>query len=193
MRDVFSPAFVYLKPLLFKWAVFCVMLTFLSTGFLVEAMAKNGSSSKIDREANRSKSQESRSALSFSLSEEKTKKQKPQKPKPKKKRQPSRRSDRVIPGNGYDWGNCTWYAKNRRPDLPNDLGNADAWVYSAQSRGIPTGSTPKIGAIGQSGMHVVYIEKVNSDGTVSFSEMNFAGLGVVSHRTLPASSFTYIY
>jgi LysM repeat protein len=90
-------------------------------------------------------------------------------------------------GNTYTPGYCTWYAKNKRPDLPNNLGNADTWVARAAAQGIPTGSAPRVGAIGQQGMHVVYVERVNGDGTVTISEMNFEGLYVISTRTV------YIY
>lgn len=96
-------------------------------------------------------------------------------------------------GNTYAPGYCTWYAKSRRPDLPNRLGNAISWVSSAAAQGFATGSTPQAGAIGQQGNHVVYIESVNADGTVTVSEMNYAGLGVVSSRTVSASAFRYIY
>ncbi len=96
-------------------------------------------------------------------------------------------------GNTYSPGYCTWYAKSRRPDLPNNLGNANTWVARAAAQGIPTGSAPSAGAIGQQGMHVVYVESVNGDGTITISEMNHAGWNVVSSRTVPASTFTYIY
>lgn len=96
-------------------------------------------------------------------------------------------------GNTYYYGYCTWYAKNMRPDLPNNLGNANTWVARAAAQGIPTGSTPRVGAIGQQGMHVVYIEKVHSNGTVTISEMNYEGFAVISKRTVPASTFSYIY
>lgn len=94
--------------------------------------------------------------------------------------------------NTYSYGYCTWYAKNMRPDLPNNLGNADTWAGRAAAQGIATGSTPRVGAIGQQGMHVVYITAVNGD-TVTVSEMNYVGWNVVSTRTAPASSFQYIY
>lgn len=191
MKEVFGPTLVYLKPLLVKWAVIAVMFTFFSTGFLVEAMPNMLDQSKADRRAAKSNSSKSKSALTFDLSEEGSREPRPE--PQKKNKPPARKAHSSFPGNGYDWGNCTWYVKNKRPDLPNNLGNAGSWAYSAQSHGIPTGSTPKIGAVGESGGHVVYIEKVNPDGTVGFSEMNFAGLGVVTHRTLPASSFHYIY
>jgi surface antigen len=96
-------------------------------------------------------------------------------------------------GNTYTPGYCTWYAKNRRPDLPNRLGNASAWVSSAAAQGFATGSTPQAGAIGQQGNHVVYVEAVNGDGTVTVSEMNYSGLYVISSRTVAASNFMYIY
>jgi surface antigen len=96
-------------------------------------------------------------------------------------------------GNTYSPGYCTWYAKNRRPDLPNSLGNADTWVYRAQAMGIATGSAPRTGAIGQQGMHVVFVESVNGDGTVTISEMNYQGLYITSSRTVPAGNFMYIY
>lgn len=96
-------------------------------------------------------------------------------------------------GNSYYAGYCTWYAKSRRPDMPNNLGNADTWAVRAAAQGFATGSTPRAGAIGQQGMHVVYVERVNRNGTVTVSEMNYQGFGVVSSRTVPASTFRYIY
>lgn len=99
----------------------------------------------------------------------------------------------VSRGNGYYAGYCTWYAKSRRPDIPNNLGNADTWVSRASAQGFATGYVPRAGAIGQQGMHVVYVERVNSDGTVTISEMNYQGFGIVSSRTVPATTFMYIY
>ena len=98
-----------------------------------------------------------------------------------------------VAGNTYTPGYCTWYAKNMRPDMPNNLGNANTWVYRAAAQGMATGSAPRAGAIGQQGMHVVYVQSVNGDGTVTVSEMNYKGLYVVSTRTVPASTFMYIY
>lgn len=95
-------------------------------------------------------------------------------------------------GNTYSYGYCTWYVKNMRPDLPNNLGNADTWVSRAAAQGLPTSSTPRVGAVGQQGMHVVYVQSVNGDGTVTISEMNFVGWNQVSTRTVPASHFMYI-
>jgi len=96
-------------------------------------------------------------------------------------------------GNTYSRGYCTWYAKNRRPDLPNNLGNAITWTSRAAAQGLATGTTPRVGAIGQSGNHVVFVESVNGDGTITVSEMNWKGLGIISSRTASASGFSYIY
>lgn len=96
-------------------------------------------------------------------------------------------------GNRYVSGYCTWYVKNRRPDLPNNLGNAATWVSRAAAQGIATGSTPRVGAVGQRANHVVYVESVNPDGTVTISEMNYRALYAKTTRTVPANYFTYIY
>ncbi len=97
-------------------------------------------------------------------------------------------------GNTYYKGYCTWYAKSMRPDLPNNLGNASTWVLRAAAQGIPTGSTPRVGAIGQQSGHVVYVQRVNGDGTIFISEMNYNGaFNRVTTRTAAASNFRYIY
>lgn len=97
-------------------------------------------------------------------------------------------------GNTYYRGYCTWYAKERRPDLPNMLGNGGQWVANAAARGYATGSEPRAGAIAEMPGHVAYVERVNGDGTIVISEMNgYAGFGVVGSRTAPANQFRYIY
>jgi surface antigen len=97
-------------------------------------------------------------------------------------------------GNTYYYGYCTWYAKNRRPDLPNMLGNGGQWVANAAARGYATGTAPRAGAVAETVGHVAYVESVNSDGTIVISEMNGpAGFGVVGTRTVPASQYRYIY
>lgn len=96
--------------------------------------------------------------------------------------------------NTYVKGQCTWYVKNKRPDLPNRLGNGGQWVKNAAARGFATGKTPKVGAVAEQPGHVAYVEAINSNGTVKISEMNYnGGVGVVHERTVAASKFTYIY
>jgi len=99
-------------------------------------------------------------------------------------------------GNGYSPGYCTWYVASRR-SVPSNWGNANAWYYNAQMDGFSVGSTPLPGAIAWTGAgyagHVAYVESV-SGGMVTISEMNgVAGWDRVGYRTVPASSFLYIY
>jgi surface antigen len=96
--------------------------------------------------------------------------------------------------NTYTRGQCTWYVASRRP-VPSNWGNAISWYYNAQRAGFATGSAPRAGAIGwERSNHVVYVESVNSNGTVNISEMNWGGRpGVLHTRTEPASRFLYIY
>lgn len=101
-------------------------------------------------------------------------------------------------GNGYDYGWCTWHAANRRIQigrpLPTNLGNAISWYYLAQRSGLPVGNTPQAGAviwhanIGGLG-HVGFVEKVNEDGSILVSDMNYPSWGRVTYRTVPPSQF----
>ena len=100
--------------------------------------------------------------------------------------------------NTYDYGYCTWYVKNRRgASLPNGLGNANTWYSRAAASGMAVGSTPRVGAVGTTTRgalgHVVYVESVNSDGTIQISEMNAPVWGKTTYRTASASEFVYIY
>lgn len=96
-------------------------------------------------------------------------------------------------GNTYVRGQCTWYAKSRRPDLPNNLGNARTWVSRAAAQGIATGSVPRVGAIAARGNHVAYVESVNGDGTITVTDMNWSGPYEITRRTVAASTMRYIY
>jgi surface antigen len=98
--------------------------------------------------------------------------------------------------NGYDAGQCTWHVKNLRPDLPNNLGNADQWYYNAQSQGLPTGTEPRVGAaaVRNYGMHVAFVEAVNGDGTITISEMNYQWVPFETREAVvSASDYSYIY
>lgn len=96
-------------------------------------------------------------------------------------------------GNMYAACNCTFYAKERRPDLPNNLGNANTWATRAAAQGYATGSVPKAGAIAQRNMHVVYVESVNADGTFNLSEWNYRNLCELTTRTVSPAGWTFIY
>lgn len=99
-------------------------------------------------------------------------------------------------GNGYAYGFCTYYVAGRR-SIPGNWQDARNWYYNAQASGFSVGSTPVPGAIAWTGAgyygHVAYVEGV-SGGMVTISEMNFnGGWNRVSSRTVPASTFRYIY
>lgn len=102
----------------------------------------------------------------------------------------------AFSGNAYAFGYCTWYVANRR-SVPSYWGDARDWYYNAQASGFSVGSVPVAGAIAWTGAgaagHVAYVESV-SGSSVTISEMNAtAGWDRVDTRTVPASSFRYIY
>lgn len=101
-------------------------------------------------------------------------------------------------GNTYVWGNCTYYAKSMRPDASNSWGNANTWYSRAQAQGWNVGLKAKKGAIATTTEgywgHVAYVQKVTLDGQwVTITEMNYAGLNVVSSRVAHYTEFRYIY
>jgi surface antigen len=97
-------------------------------------------------------------------------------------------------GNAYAYGQCTYYAKLMRPDMPNNLGNANTWFYNAAAQGFAVGYTPRVGAVAAAigYMHVAIVTAIHGDGTITVSEENYQGWGVVSSRIAPASEFRYI-
>lgn len=111
------------------------------------------------------------------------------------------------PGNPGVRGYCTWYAWYWRATSPLSLGalgpegrNANTWNYNYAYRGV--GSTPVVGAVFQTPYggggygHVGVVIGINEDGSIVVQEMNYAGWGVVTQATIPASyvgNFNYIY
>ena len=81
-------------------------------------------------------------------------------------------------------------------------GNANQWPSTAARHGISSGSTPKAGAaavmnIGYYG-HVMYVESVNGDGTITISDYNRGWDGLyrgpdARGSRISASGLTYIY
>lgn len=100
--------------------------------------------------------------------------------------------------NGYDYGYCTWYVASQIA-VPSNWGNANTWAYYAAMSGWTVSPVPQPGAIAQTAAgyagHVAIVTSVNSNGTVTISEMNAtAGWGRVDTRTVTTSSFEhYIY
>lgn len=115
----------------------------------------------------------------------------------------------VSAGNRYAWGNCTWYAYERRAQLGKPIGsfwgNAATWAYAAQSAGFSVNGTPSPGAIMQNGGgygHVAVVESVNPGKSITISEMNgyrfgggFArvGRGDISWSEATSGYYRYIH
>jgi surface antigen/cell division protein FtsB len=76
-------------------------------------------------------------------------------------------------------------------------GNANQWPSTAARHGIPSGSTPKVGsaAVMMAGYygHVMYVEAVHGDGTITVSDYNFAWDGLYRKYDRSASGLTYVY
>lgn len=88
--------------------------------------------------------------------------------------------------NGYPYGWCTYYVAVRR-SVPVSWGNAGQWLNSAKRAGYATGSAPAVGSIMVTREswwgHVAFVESV-SGNSFTVAEMNYAGWGVVSRRTM---------
>ncbi len=121
-----------------------------------------------------------------------------------------------APINTYvdDWGmysrQCVsytaWkvYQKNGYMPYWGGRGNAYEWPGNADAAGIPRGSKPKAGSVGvlYGGPwgHVVWVDSVNSDGTINISQYNEVNAmapyeGMYSERkNVPPNTYaTYIY
>ena len=97
-------------------------------------------------------------------------------------------------GNRYAYGWCTWYAWNRRPDLPSNMGNARNWGNAARRAGFPVSGSPRAGDIFQNSVgyygHVGYVESVSGD-SIHICDMNgVAGWGRVGCKTLSKSQWS---
>ena len=111
-------------------------------------------------------------------------------------------------GNTYPYGQCTWWAYERRHQLGlpvgSNFGDARNWAAAAQALGYSVDNTPRVGDVvvfapGQAGAssvygHVAVVEAVVDDKIV-VSEGNSGGaLGQATSRTLAnAQNFTYIH
>ena len=109
---------------------------------------------------------------------------------------------------GYPEGQCTWWARLKRPDIPvfpGRSGDADRWAESARRADPPLqiGTRAKAGAIvvfqpGQEGAgehgHVAYVESVHG-GEMTISEANYLNTKPGHKRTLRwrGRHFQFIY
>lgn len=110
----------------------------------------------------------------------------------------------AMVGNRYSYGYCTWYAYNRRAQLGRPIGslwgNATTWAANARAAGFSVNNVPEVGAVFQTSGgwggygHVGVVESINPDGSITISEMNYAGWNVVNTRTIPnPGAYNYIH
>ena len=115
----------------------------------------------------------------------------------------------VSAGNKYAWGNCTWYAYERRMQLGRPIGsywgNASTWAYNASAAGLPVNGTPAAGAVMANGGgygHVAIVESVNPGVSITISEMNGyrfgggfnrVGRGTISWSEATSGYYRYIH
>lgn len=103
--------------------------------------------------------------------------------------------------NGYVYGYCTWHVANRRAaagrPLPSNLGHARTWAPNAQRYGMTVTEEPAQGAvlwhkdtsIAWGLGHVGYVERVNENGSIVVSDMNYPRWNAISQRTIEPSQF----
>lgn len=94
--------------------------------------------------------------------------------------------------NGYYLGQCTGFVASKRY-VPPGWGNASDWRDSAIAAGWVVSDIPVAGAIGWTPGHVVYIEAVNEDGSVTISEQNYDWNSGIRTISMPVSKYVYIY
>lgn len=96
------------------------------------------------------------------------------------------------------------YQKNGHMPYWGGVGNANQWPGNARAAGIPVSSVPRAGSVGviMAGTygHTVWVESVNSNGTINISQYNYfnaggSGWGHYSemYNVSPAAYDYYIY
>jgi len=76
-------------------------------------------------------------------------------------------------------------------------GNANQWDDNARAAGIPVDSNPQAGDVAISNYgyygHAMYVESVNSNGTINISQYNAAGNGRYSTNTVSVGGLSFIH
>lgn len=91
-------------------------------------------------------------------------------------------------GHRFPSGQCTFWAASKRKIVFR--GHAKDWLVNGRKAGYKTGHAPVVGSTVVTAEHPVYghvahVESVDvASRTFVISEMNYAGLGVVTRRTL---------
>jgi surface antigen len=106
-----------------------------------------------------------------------------------------------------DWGmsnrECVSYAafrvaaSGRHMPYWGGVGNANEWDDNARAAGIPVDGSPRAGdiAISNAGAygHAMYVESVNSNGTINISQYNVNLNGTYSTNTISVGSLVFIH
>ncbi|WP_444544741.1 CHAP domain-containing protein [Staphylococcus marylandisciuri] len=106
--------------------------------------------------------------------------------------------------NLYTSGQCTWYVFDKRAKdgktISTFWGDARNWAGQALASGFKVDHKPTAGSILQTVNgpygHVAYVERVNLDGSIFISEMNWIAPYITSTRTISSSevsSYNYIH
>ncbi len=106
--------------------------------------------------------------------------------------------------NLYTSGQCTWYVFDKRAKdgetISTFWGDARNWAGQAAASGFKVDHKPEVGAILQTVKgpygHVAYVERVNLDGSIFISEMNWVAPYITSTRTISSSevsSYNFIH
>ncbi len=99
----------------------------------------------------------------------------------------------ILGHHSFPRGYCTYYVSTKM-DI-NFGGNAKSWLGNAAAAGYTVARSARVGSAvvttdsARYG-HVAYVTGVQSNGDITVSEMNYAGFGVVSTRTISADSGT---
>lgn len=108
-------------------------------------------------------------------------------------------------GYGYGCRQCVsyvaWRVGQERGYIPVNWGNAYDWVASGQAAGYTVSRSPRAGSAGiitagGSPGHIVWVESVNGDGTLTVAQYNYynaggAGWGNFSRMIVPAGTYQW--
>ncbi|HSH17887.1 MAG TPA: CHAP domain-containing protein [Candidatus Saccharimonadales bacterium] len=127
---------------------------------------------------------------------------------------------RAVSGGSYPWANAPWpndipdpwgmyqrqcvsytawkvSASGRHMPYWGGRGNAKQWDDNARAAGIPVDGNPRVGDIGVRNAgtygHVVYVEAVNSDGSIRISQYNASWDGRYSEVTIFPGDLVFIH
>lgn len=103
------------------------------------------------------------------------------------------------------WGLCyrqcvsyaAWKTYKTKGYMPYGYGDAKNWDNKAIAQGIPVDGNPRAGDIAVSNAgtwgHVMYVESVNSNGTINISQYNVGLTGTYSEATISPNGLSFIH